>query len=210
MEKCKEFTELIHAYIDNELSAEETEQVKSHLGSCALCRVRVEIFKNLKMTLKEKIVPVPAPVSLKERIMKRQAKQTSVYSIFSFPRWAYAIVSIIVIFSGIIFYQQKTKPSHFLVLHADTKIQEHLDNCPDCQKGAVKTIKTHIEITADQKVQAQLQKHLNKCKDCEIKIVKMVKECMESMAKNIHRKESSETFLAMGTRNERKYKIYEF
>lgn len=82
---------------------------------------------------------------------------------------------------GIIFYQQRIKPSHFLVLrNTEDRIQKHIDKCPNCQKGAVKTIKQDIKIVSVKKI--QLQKHLNNCPDCENKIVQMVKDCIESMA----------------------------
>lgn len=183
MGKCEGFLELIHAYIDNELLPEETKQLKSHLSSCTDCQKSVEMFRILKTTLKEKLTPVSAPVSLRERIAKKQTNSIWLNHIFTFPRLATAFVTMAIILSGILFYHQEIKPAHFLVLHADAKIQKHIDDCPNCQKSSVKTIEQHIKTVSSKK--NQLQKHLDNCSDCQQTIVKRIDHCMESMAENI-------------------------
>lgn len=182
MDKCRKFEELIHGYIDNELTSEEAKQLDSHLETCRNCQKKVDIFGSLKAALKEKIIPVSAPVSLRERIIKKQIKPAAVSRIFSLPRWAYALISVVIL-GGVILHQYMTVASHFFVLDAAAKVQEHIDECSDDQKAAVKIIKEHAKTSSAKN--DLLQKHLNGCADCNKKIIKKIKSCMEAMAGNV-------------------------
>lgn len=82
MKKCEELEELIHGYIDNELVSQEKLQLESHLATCRTCQNKIKIFMTLKTTLKEKIVSVSTPVSLKEKIINRQKKDRPLHFCF--------------------------------------------------------------------------------------------------------------------------------
>lgn len=49
---CKEWEEYISAYIDGELSEEESSGVRQHLNDCANCQVTLDSFKTIVSSLK--------------------------------------------------------------------------------------------------------------------------------------------------------------
>lgn len=179
MKECEALRELIHAYLDKELSFEEMHQVESHLAACQACQKRLAMFRGLKIALKQKITSVSAPVSLRERITQKTTKP--VFSRWLFPRWGIAVAAVLIIVVGVIFiYQSMIRPSHFLVIRASLEIQEHLDKCNHDRKGTIKILENHMEMVSSPK--SHLQKHLDNCPDCRQRIVKMIKECMDRSA----------------------------
>lgn len=187
MRECEKYAELIHGYIDNGLSAQERKKLENHLAGCANCKKQIEIFSNLKMTLRERTVPEPVPASLRERIAGRELKPSGLNPFVLIRRWGLVFSAVAIIIGVVIFYQQRMKPSHFLVLREGVKIQKHIDGCIMCQKSSVEIIKRHIRIVSVEKSKVRMQKHLDGCPDCEDRIVEQIKECMEAMAWKIQR-----------------------
>lgn len=185
MEKCGNYKELIHSYLDSELASKVKRQLKKHLLGCPACQKEMEMFRGLKIVLKEKISFVSVPLSLRERINNNNRKnKLPLFRIdFSFSRWVSVLASIVIILGGFYFYRQYIIKSHFLILQADTKLQKHIDTCSDCKDGSVKVIIDHVQIAALKK--SGLQKHLNNCPDCHKNIVKMITHCISSMAMSI-------------------------
>jgi anti-sigma factor RsiW len=66
---CKEFTDLLGAYVGNDLSAEQREEVACHLAHCPHCRTELDRYQ-LVIQLTSQLPDVPPPPSLLERFNK--------------------------------------------------------------------------------------------------------------------------------------------
>jgi len=66
---CKEVLPLMHKYFDGDLAADESHDLKAHLGTCEACR---RYFRQMERTeaIVRAIPPIPAPDRLTERIME--------------------------------------------------------------------------------------------------------------------------------------------
>lgn len=92
MDKCSQFTDKLSAYIDNELSPSELDELERHIGSCDLCQNEIQSLKSTKHTLKS-LLPKIEPVNKsRERILKRVFEEAGekgrggVYDIQKFRR----------------------------------------------------------------------------------------------------------------------------
>lgn len=61
MTSCRNITNLLSAFHDGELSAEQTRRVEAHLSECAACRARCEQFASVSERMKAHAQIVPSP-----------------------------------------------------------------------------------------------------------------------------------------------------
>ena len=71
MDKCSQFTDKLSAYIDNELSPSELDELERHIGSCDLCQNEIQVLKSTKHTLKSLLTKIEPADKSRERILKR-------------------------------------------------------------------------------------------------------------------------------------------
>ncbi|MBI3583530.1 MAG: zf-HC2 domain-containing protein [Nitrospinae bacterium] len=71
MDKCSQFTDKLSAYIDNELSSSELDELDRHIGSCDLCQNEIQALKSTKHTLKSLLPKIEPANKSRERILKR-------------------------------------------------------------------------------------------------------------------------------------------
>lgn len=69
MERHEEFKELLHPYLDGELSSGEQDRMISHLAQCQDCSREVKFFGRLKETVREKGQSPAIPEPLREKIL---------------------------------------------------------------------------------------------------------------------------------------------
>lgn len=78
LNKCNIPIELLSAYIDNELNAEEQKNIEEHLKSCSICGKIVEEFKEIDSRIREMEVEEPSQefiFNLKRNVMERIGKR---------------------------------------------------------------------------------------------------------------------------------------
>ena len=66
---CEEFTDLLGAYVNNDLSPVQREAVASHLAGCPRCRTELDRYQ-LVIQLTRQLPDVAPPPSLLERFKK--------------------------------------------------------------------------------------------------------------------------------------------
>ena len=59
--ECQKYHELISAYIDNETSGPETEELLAHLRQCRECKKVLESYSNLRILVKQRSLRYPEP-----------------------------------------------------------------------------------------------------------------------------------------------------
>jgi anti-sigma factor (TIGR02949 family) len=67
---CRELVERLLEYLDGELTAEEAERIREHLGECPPCVCYVRTYE-LTIQITRRLPPAPPPSALLERL--RQA-----------------------------------------------------------------------------------------------------------------------------------------
>ncbi len=71
MDRCQQFTDKLSAYIDNELSSSELDELEIHIGSCDLCQNEIQALKSTKHTLKSLLPKIEPANKSRERILSR-------------------------------------------------------------------------------------------------------------------------------------------
>ena len=66
---CREIRQQLSAYLDGELSPEESRSVRAHVASCPACRAELESLRRTIEAVKD-LPPVAAPHDLKQRILE--------------------------------------------------------------------------------------------------------------------------------------------
>lgn len=83
---CSEFMQLLDAYIDGELSANEREKFEEHAAQCAACRAQLEAAEQLRDFLShmddEAAVPLPAQAAWRSAV-RAEAKRRRMKRIYS-------------------------------------------------------------------------------------------------------------------------------
>ena len=83
---CHEFHELIHRFLDNELSDGQSRVVRDHLAQCAFCARRLEQYQRLSASMQpETVEPPPA---LRARLLKALRAESSALRAESLARTA--------------------------------------------------------------------------------------------------------------------------
>jgi anti-sigma factor RsiW len=66
---CKEFVELVTAYLEGVMPADERARVEAHLADCDGCRGYLEDMRRLVGSLKSTVEPPPDP-ELREELLR--------------------------------------------------------------------------------------------------------------------------------------------
>ncbi len=74
---CKECTEWLHAYLDNELDTLTAAHVRAHLLTCTDCKAQFDGLDALRKGIRQNLSYHPAPASLQHSIMSQIRSQTS-------------------------------------------------------------------------------------------------------------------------------------
>ncbi len=112
MNTTKENPELLSAYMDGELPAEEAEKIKAHVLTCPLCGRELQQLERLKNLFQKKIQINPAPPALKSKIRlaldKKSRRAPWVEALLAnlrAPAWALLAVIILIMVIGWGYYQ---------------------------------------------------------------------------------------------------------
>jgi predicted anti-sigma-YlaC factor YlaD len=96
--------ELVSAYIDNELCAEELQTVKAHLESCEQCNQLVKELLNIQSEVMELFQAVPVPMGLENKVLGKLNLKTPIkLGFFTFGIPLIFIFTALYIFGSFIF-----------------------------------------------------------------------------------------------------------
>ncbi len=70
---CEETFRRLDDYVDRELSPRETEAVRQHLATCAVCASEYAFEESVLRNVREKLMRIAAPPDLLEKIRRRLA-----------------------------------------------------------------------------------------------------------------------------------------
>lgn len=132
----KDNPEVLHAYVDGELSAEEAEKVKAHVLSCPLCGRELPRLQKMKEFWRNKVRIPPAPPALKSRIRleidkkeMRPAWVEALWANMKAPAWAALPVIILLMVIGWGYYQYQHIPQ--------IVVQDIADRHLKCARGPI-------------------------------------------------------------------------
>lgn len=74
---CEELEELLHPYLDGELTPAQRTDVEQHLAGCADCRAQLKDFQSLHSALQAPELRLKASDTLKQRLAKGLAEEDS-------------------------------------------------------------------------------------------------------------------------------------
>jgi predicted anti-sigma-YlaC factor YlaD len=115
--KCKEIESLLSAYLENELSPAESENVTQHLAACPHCLGLKEKLEELLLKLTD--LQEEVPFFLKNRLFNipEISEKNKFAKIIYFPKWLAAAVGTIILFLNL-FYFTNIFPSVNHEMHA--------------------------------------------------------------------------------------------
>ncbi len=116
--RCIEVKKNIDAVIDGEATAEQSNDLKTHIVNCGLCRTELKVQETLSTYLK-RILPVSPAASLDEKVLKAfqlvhskqqvqtvgEENRTGKIGWFGVPRFAYAVAIFLLTITAISTFQ---------------------------------------------------------------------------------------------------------
>lgn len=102
--KCKEIESLLSAYLENELSPEESVKIAKHLASCPYCRNLKEKMEEILAKLSD--LQEEVPFFLKNRLFNipEISEKKKFAKIIYFPKWLAAAVGTIILFLNLFYF----------------------------------------------------------------------------------------------------------
>jgi anti-sigma factor (TIGR02949 family) len=103
---CEDLRKCLPLYVDNELSAEETRDLRHHLDACPECCRVADSEERFQTLLREHLAEVPAPPGLRERICLCLADEASAREIrprraSRLPAWG-AVAALLLLAGGFV------------------------------------------------------------------------------------------------------------
>jgi len=102
--KCKEIESLLSAYLENELSPEESVKIAQHLASCPHCLNLKEKIEEILPKLSD--LQEEVPFFLKNRLFNipEISEKKKFAKIIYFPKWLAAAVGTIILFLNLFYF----------------------------------------------------------------------------------------------------------
>jgi len=102
--KCKEIESLLSAYLENELSPEESGIITQHLASCSRCLDLKEKLEEIILKLSD--LQEEVPFFLKNRLFNipEISEKKKLNKIIYFPKWLAAAVGTIILFLNLFYF----------------------------------------------------------------------------------------------------------
>ena len=125
---CKECTDQLTAFLDEELSAREAEQIKSHLSACKSCADEWGSLRDSKEFIESRVHDLaPRPEAwnfVRARISMDQAPPPA-FHFFALNRWRVAMATAVLIFAaGLGYFQYQQVQKKTLDRYVSQYIQE--------------------------------------------------------------------------------------
>jgi len=102
--KCKEIESFLSAYLENELSPAESENITQHLAACPHCLDLKEKLEEILVKLSD--LHEEVPFFLKNRLFNipEISEKQKVTKIIFFPKWLAAAIGTIILFLNLFYF----------------------------------------------------------------------------------------------------------
>lgn len=109
---CETMEELISAYVDGEVTAEERQTVERHVASCASCRAALQDFSTAQ-TLLRTLPVLDAPQGFRQRVTAHveQTPRSWAWRWLVAPRFALGAIALLLIGAGVLFWNWRQAPN---------------------------------------------------------------------------------------------------
>ena len=87
---CDVLSRYLDLYLDGELAIEERSEVEAHVRTCGACRAVVTAEARFRAVLRQQLLSVRAPGSLREQVRERLAARRRPVAMAWMPPLAYA------------------------------------------------------------------------------------------------------------------------
>jgi hypothetical protein len=110
--KCREIESLLSAYLENELTKEESENIAEHLKDCPECLNKKEKIEELIFKLSD--LQEEVPFFLKNRLynIPEIVEKKKPANLFYFPKWLAAAVGTIILFLNLFYFTNIFPPAN--------------------------------------------------------------------------------------------------
>lgn len=108
---CETLEELLSAYIDGEVTAEERQTVEQHVASCVSCRATLQDFSAVQ-TLSKMLPVLDAPQGFRQRVSGRieQQSRSRIWEMKWVPRFAFGTIALLLIGASVMFWHWRQTP----------------------------------------------------------------------------------------------------
>lgn len=126
---CNECTDMLTAFLDEEVSAREAEQIRSHLGACKSCSDEWLSLKDSKEFIEShvhELEPRPEAWNLVRARISVNPEAPSAFHFFALKRWriAMATAALALVASGLGYLQYQQNQKKTLEKYVSQYIQE--------------------------------------------------------------------------------------
>lgn len=102
--KCREIESLLSAYLENDLSKDEMENISEHLNGCSACLSKKEKMEEIILKLSD--LQEEVPFFLKNRLLNipDMIEKKKPVKFLYFPKWLAAAVGTIILFLNLFYF----------------------------------------------------------------------------------------------------------
>jgi predicted anti-sigma-YlaC factor YlaD len=102
--RCHEIESLLSAYLENDLSPAESDQVGQHLADCPRCLLLKEKLEDMLLKMSE--LQEEVPFFLKNRLFNipEFSEKKKIAKIIYFPKWLAAAVGTVILFLNLFYF----------------------------------------------------------------------------------------------------------
>jgi len=143
---CKECSDWLHAYLDNELDTATAIQLRMHLDGCASCRSQLKSMEVLRKGIQQHTPYHAAPASLQQNILSQIRSQSSSHPVHPFiwlQQWlapAFSVVALAVAASLYIATPSAMDQltDEIVASHVRSLMEQHLTDVASSDRHTVK------------------------------------------------------------------------
>ena len=126
---CEEVREYLLPFIDQQLNKKASSEIETHLQSCPLCTREFETEKRIESAIKEKMVRDPAPLVLRQKLIRQiegQKPRSSWWWVFSSlfqspPKRILASAAVLAVIIGSFYIYQTVSTPYFPIFQEALK-----------------------------------------------------------------------------------------
>jgi hypothetical protein len=108
--RCREIESLLSAYLENDLSKEELENIENHLNTCPDCLLKKDKMEEVTSKLSD--LQEEVPFFLKNRLynIPEIVEKKNPVKLLFFPKWLAAAVGTIILFLNLFYFTNVFPP----------------------------------------------------------------------------------------------------
>ncbi len=67
---CHDVKRVVYFFLDGTLDERRNDDFKHHIDACADCEARIIVHRRIRVFLRKRLTPLPAPDHLKQRLVR--------------------------------------------------------------------------------------------------------------------------------------------